>query len=137
MGAEIAKSAIDLAIVARDPEASVVFYRDFLGLEHVADTTVGSAGTMHRFRAGESLLKVLELAKVPEARPAPGGMRGGSGYRFWTLWVNNLDEMVADAKSRGYEVPSGPLEVRPGDRMAMVEDPDGNWVELLENTSQD
>jgi glyoxylase I family protein len=136
MSADIAKDAIDLAIVARDAEASVAFYRDFLGLEHVADTTVGSAGVMHRFRVGDSLLKLLELKAVPEARPAPGGMRGGSGYRFWTLWVNNLDEMVADAKSRGYEVPSGPLEVRPGDRMAMVVDPDGNWVELLENTGR-
>ena len=134
MSADIAKEAIDLAIVARDAEASLAFYRDFLGLEHVADTTVGSAGVMHRFRVGDSLLKLLELGKVPEARPAPGGMRGASGYRFWTLWVNNLDEMVADAESRGYAVPSGPLEVRPGDRMAMVEDPDGNWVELLENT---
>ena len=134
MSADIAKDAIDLAIVARDAEASLAFYRDFLGLEHVADTTVGSAGVMHRFQAGNSLLKVLELSEVPEARPAPGGMRGGSGYRFWTLWVTNLDELIEDARARGYSIPSGPIEVRPGDRMAMVEDPDGNWIELLENT---
>jgi predicted enzyme related to lactoylglutathione lyase len=27
-----------------------------------------------------------------------------------------------------------PTEIRPGVRIAMIEDPDGNWVELLENT---
>jgi predicted enzyme related to lactoylglutathione lyase len=91
---------------------------------------------MHRFRLGDSLLKLLELSTVPEPRPAPGGMRGGSGYRFWTLWMNNLDELVEDAKARGSAVPSGPPEVRPGDRMAMVGDPDGNWVELIENPSE-
>ena len=64
MSADIAKSAIDLAIVARDAEASVAFYGDFLGLEHVADTTVGSAGVMHRFRVGDSLLKLAREKNV-------------------------------------------------------------------------
>jgi hypothetical protein len=49
---------------------------------------------MHRLMAGTSMIKVIEFDETPEPQPAPGGLRGGSGYRYWTMSVSNLDEMA-------------------------------------------
>ena len=68
-----------------------------------------------------------------EARPAGGGPMGGTGYRYWTISVSNLQALVDDCKAGGYRVRVEPTEVRPGVTIAMVEDPDGNWVEFLQN----
>ncbi len=136
MGVALNKDSIDLGIIVRDGPAALAFYRDFRGLEHIADTPVGDGGTMHRLMAGSSLIKVIEFEQPPEPRPAPGGLSGGSGYRYWTMTVSNLDEMAAAATAQGYAVPTAPREIRPGVRIAMIEDPDGNWVELLEDLNR-
>ena len=77
MGVALNKDSIDLGIIVRDGPAALAFYRDFLGLEHIADTPVGVGGTMHRLMAGTSLIKVIEFEQPPEPRPAPGGLSGG------------------------------------------------------------
>ena len=133
MGVQLTKDSIDLGIIVRDIDAALRFYRDLIGLEHVADTPMGG-GTMHRFLAGDSLIKIIEFDEVPDAAAAPGGLRGASGYRYWTMSVSNLAEVVDRARSQGYNVPTGPTEIRPGVTIAMIEDPDGNWVELLQQS---
>lgn len=134
MGIEIAKDSVDLGIVVRDGEAALRFYRDTLGLEHVADTPMpGGGGTMHRLMCGTSLIKVIEYEQAPEAANPTGGIPAASGYRYWTITVSNLDGVVGECESAGYKVAVAPREIRPGTRIAMIEDPDGNWVELLEN----
>ena len=45
--------------------------------------------------------------------------------------MSNLDELVAAAGDAGYKVVVGRTEIRPGISIAIIEDPDGNWVELL------
>ena len=57
---------------------------------------------------------------------------GASGYRYWTLTVSNLDEVTAACGDAGYKVVISPREIREGIKISMIEDPDGNWVELLE-----
>ncbi|MEX1023180.1 MAG: VOC family protein, partial [Dehalococcoidia bacterium] len=108
------------------------FYRDTLGLEHVADTPMGPNGTMHRLMCGTSLIKVIEYQQAPEAANPTGGIPAASGYRYWTISVSNLDELAGACEAAGYTVAVPPREIRPGVRIAMIEDPDGNWVELLE-----
>lgn len=133
VGVQLGKDSVDLGIVVRDGEAALRFYRDTLGLEHVADTPMPTGGgTMHRLMCGTSLIKVIEYDQVPEAANPGGGITGASGYRYWTISVTNLDEMVQSCEAAGYRLPMAPREIRPGVRIAMVEDPDGNWVELLE-----
>lgn len=134
MGIDIAKDSVDLGIVVRDGEAALRFYRDTLGLEHVADTPMrGGNGTMHRLMCGTSLIKVIEYPQAPEAANPVGGIPVASGYRYWTITVSNLDDVVGECEATGYKVAVPPREIRPGTRIAMIEDPDGNWVELLEN----
>jgi predicted enzyme related to lactoylglutathione lyase len=42
--------------------------------------------------------------------------------------------MVTACQSAGYTVPLGPIQIRPGVEIAMIEDPEGNWVELLQTS---
>jgi len=133
MGVELTKDSIDLGIVVRDGEAALKFYRDTLGLEHVADMPAGGNGTMHRLKCGTTVVKLVEYPEAPAAANPGGGIAAASGYRYWTISVSNIDEMAEVCAAAGYKVPVMPREIRPGVRIAMVEDPDGNWVELLEN----
>ena len=133
MGVQLGKDSVDLGIVVRDGEASLRFYRDTLGLEHVADTPMGGGATMHRLMCGTSMIKLVEYPQAPEAANPVGGINAASGYRYWTITVTNLDELARSCEEAGYRLAVAPRELRPGVRIAMVEDPDGNWVELLEN----
>lgn len=45
--------------------------------------------------------------------------------------MSNREEIVRECEKAGRKVAIAPREVRPGVRIAMVEDPDGNWVEFL------
>jgi catechol 2,3-dioxygenase-like lactoylglutathione lyase family enzyme len=129
--ARLVKDAIDLGLVSRDAAACVAFYRDVVGLQDLGETPM-PGGTMHRLGAGASVLKVIDLRRTPEASAAPGGLRGGTGYRYWTLSVDNLEDVVRDCEQAGRPVVVPPTEVRPGVTIAMVEDPDGNVLELLQ-----
>lgn len=133
MGVQLAKSAIDLGIVVADSERSLAFYRDLLGFEHVADTPmpIGGGGTMHRLMCGESLIKLVNFDTTP-APAAPGGLTGATGYRYFTMIVTNLTEMMGACEAAGIPVAVPITEVRPGVSIGMVEDPDGNWVEFVQ-----
>ena len=133
MGVELTKEAIDLGIVTRDAEAALKFYRDTLGFKAIGEMPMPGTGTMHMLLCGKSMIKVVELEKEPKgAAPAPGGIRGATGYRYWTISVSNLDALAAACEEAGYKVAVSPREIRPGIKISMIEDPDGNWVELLE-----
>ena len=135
MSIELGKDSIDIGIVVRDGEAALKFYRDTLGLEHVADTPATGGGTMHRLMCGTNLVKIVKHDDVPDKYDNGGGPRGASGIRYWTITVKNLDAMTEKCRTAGYAVAVEAKDVRPGVRISMIEDPDGNWVELLENNA--
>lgn len=131
---KLQKNAIDLGIIAQDIEAMLTFYRDVVGLEFETAIPFPGGGTMHRFKAGDSIVKVIELEPEPEAHAPAGGIRGATGYRYWTLHVENLEECVERVGAAGYRIMAPAREIRPGVSIAIVADPDGNWVEFLENS---
>ena len=131
MGVQLTKDSIDLGIVVADSEKALAFYRDTLGFEHLADTPMPGGGTMHRLMCGTSLIKVVNPGKTLPASAPPGGIQGATGYRYWTISVSNLEEIAAACEKAGYKVAVQPREIRPGVSIAIVEDPEGNWVEFL------
>ena len=135
MGIALTKDSIDLGIVMNDGEAALKFYRDTLGFEHVQSNPMpGGGGTMHRLMCGTSMIKVVVPDSPIEQMAAPGGIMGATGYRYWTISVSNLEEIAAACAEAGYRVPVKPREIRPGVSIAMVEDPEGNWVEFLQSS---
>ena len=131
MGVKLSKAAIDLGVVTANPEPMVAFYRDVLGFVEEPSTPFPMGGTMYRLWCGESLIKIVAPDPAPEQKPAPGPIARSSGYRYWTMRVNNLTEIMAQCEQAGANVVVPLTEVRPGVTIGMVEDPDGNWVEFV------
>lgn len=130
---EIGKNAIDIGIVTNNIDAMLGFYRDTLGLEFEATIPMPGGGTMHRYRVGDSVVKIVEAEPRPREAAPPGGIRGATGYRYWTIWVKNLQSSLDKITADGFKTVVPLKEIRPGVTIAIVEDPDGNWVELLQN----
>lgn len=127
------KDSVDLGIIIRDWAATRRFYCEVLGLEHTADMVmpIGN-GTMHRVQAGSVTLKFSEYPEPRAAANPAGGPVAAYGVRYFTFWIDNLEDTVGALGDAGYEVTVPITEVRPGVRIAMVIDPDGNWVEFLQ-----
>lgn len=134
MGVQVAKDAIDLGIVTTNGSAMLAFYRDVLGFVHEGDITMEHVGikVMHRLWFGKSLIKLVVPVQDPGAPPAPGGIPGGTGYRYWTMTIHNLDDVLRAVHAAGHKIVWPRTEVRPGVVIGMVEDPDGNWVEFIQ-----
>lgn len=134
MSIVVKKNAIDIGIVTNNLEAMLSFYRDTLGLEFEATIDMPGGGVMNRFKVGDSVIKIIETDPKPTTEAAPGGIRGATGYRYWTITVGNLEACVQKAADDGAKVIVPAKTIRPGVTIAIITDPDGNWVELLENS---
>ena len=132
MTLSIVKDSIDLGIITKDPEKMLAFYRDTLGLELAGELPMAGGGTMYRLNCGTSLIKIVVHGKEPAAVAVPGGIAGATGYRYWTISVDNIEQSVKACEDAGYKIAVPVTEIRPGVTISMIEDPDGNWVELLQ-----
>ncbi|MBM4206134.1 MAG: VOC family protein [Gammaproteobacteria bacterium] len=135
MGVELTKPGIDLGIITPQPAQMLTFYRDVLGFRQEPDTPFPGGGVMHRVWCGESLIKLVAPAKPPETRAASGGITGATGMRYFTISVSNLEALVSACRAAGSTVVVETREARPGIRIAIVTDPDGNLVEFLTRTA--
>jgi catechol 2,3-dioxygenase-like lactoylglutathione lyase family enzyme len=126
-----AKDSLDLGILASDIKASLNFYQNILGLEFVGISQVWF-GTMHRLRFGTSDFKLIEPKTVPPKGAI--GLEKQVGFRYVTFVIRNLSELCAELKAKGIEFALPEKEIRPGVRIAMVKDPDGNIVEFVERS---
>jgi len=133
MTIKLASDSIDLAIVTANPEAMTTFYRDVLGLEDAGQTAARTTpgGVVRQFLCGTTTIKLVTYASPPPARAPGGGPRLATGYRYWAIHVTNLEEVVAACEGAGRPIVVPIKEISPGVRVAIVEDPDGNWVEFL------
>jgi catechol 2,3-dioxygenase-like lactoylglutathione lyase family enzyme len=131
MTAKLAKPALDLGAVTSDIARALAFYTGPLGFAKLEEIPFPGVGVLHRLKVGESFFKLLAPEKPPAARAPGGGITGGIGFRYVTFQLTNLDETFEACRQAGAKVIVAPRSLRPGVRMAMVEDPDGNTVELL------
>jgi|SRR5215207_5446247 len=131
MTVQLTKDSIDLGIVVKDIDAALAFYRDTLGFEAVGDMAMPGGMHMHRLMCGTSMIKLVSLERGAKAEAPRGGINGANGYRYWTISVSNLEELAAKCEAGGYKLAIPVTTIRPGVAIAMVEDPDGNWVEFL------
>jgi glyoxylase I family protein len=124
-----------VGIVVRRLEPMLHFYADILGFNDVADLEV--QGTAIKILGlGDSFLKLVVLDQPPTTSSPPGGPAAGvAGLRYVTVRVANVAQTVERCVDAGLRVPMPPFQHEPGVTVAMVEDPEGNWVELIGNLS--
>ena len=124
-----AKNSLDIGVIVSDIKASLNFYQNVLGLTFVGTTPLWF-GTMHRLRFGTSDFKLVEPKIVPPRGAI--GLENQLGFRYVTFVIENLSELCDDLQKRDIEFTLPEKEIRPGVRIAMVKDPDGNVVEFVE-----
>jgi catechol 2,3-dioxygenase-like lactoylglutathione lyase family enzyme len=127
---ELKKRAIDLGICCSDIEKSLAFYRDLLGLPYDRKMPAPGGSTIHFLQCGDTNIKLWEVSSPP-APAFTGGFHEMAGFRYLTITVGNIEEVVADAEQAGVKLLVPLTELMPGVRIAILTDPDGNPVELL------
>lgn len=91
-------------------------------------------GTLYRLQGDGTVVKVF----VPTQQPSPATRSGSffaiDGLRFLTIRVNDIDGVLERAAASGGRVVNGPNEPMPGVRTAMLEDLDGNTIEVSQSS---
>lgn len=133
MGADLAKPHIDVGVVTDDREAALAFWSGLLGFPVEGEVSFPGM-TIVRLTAGNAVLRVCVTENPAPHHANSGGFAEETGLRYVTLTVRNLDALVAEASAQGYPVPFPPREIRPGHRVAQIQDGRGVTVELTEVT---
>ena len=111
----------------RDVSRSLGFYRDRLGFqvdeEHGRAFAAVSRGALRLILSGPG---------SSGARPMPDGRaQEAGGWNRIVLYVDDLDAVIAPLRAAGAAFRND-VEQGPGGRQILVEDPDGNPIELHE-----
>lgn len=130
MTLELAKTAINIGLVTSRPVEMLAFYEGTLGL-HLDATWAFDEYSIDRLRCGDSVISLYSRPSLPAKRSGPpGAFNGDTGYRWITIVVQNLEDAVQRCADDGAEI-AVPITNTPANTtVAMVVDPDGNWVEL-------
>ena len=116
-------------LYTRDIEASIVFYRDLLGLRESFRTPSGGEPEHVEFVAGGF---TIGLGTVDAARQAHGvAPTPGAPSMAIVLWTNDVDETYARLAAAGVPTIREPRDTGNDNRNALVRDPDHNLVELV------
>ena len=132
MALQLARHYLDVGIVTKDPEAAHRFYGEALGLPEAGEVEIPDYGRVRRYAVGDSTLRVFQPFTEPAQEGSRDGFASQTGIRYLTIYVSNLEEAVAAVETAGFKVPTPVRDLRPGVRVAQVEDADGNAVELME-----
>ncbi len=132
MGLTPAKDSADVGLLTEDIKRSLGFYEGLLGLQKVEEVST-PFGKFHRLRYGSSDVKLLDAKSIPPADPL--GFKQEAGVRYRTLMafeIQNISSVCATLKEHGVVFLVPETQVRPDARVAMLKDPDGNIIELIE-----
>ncbi len=124
--------SVQVGIVVKDLDAMVGFYEGALGLRSIGDVDI-PGGVMKRFRCGDGTVKLVRFDAGTTGANPPDGMLGGvTGMRYVSLDVGDVEGTLARCEAAGHKVTVPLIEWRPGMPVAFVEDPEGNWIELMQ-----
>jgi catechol 2,3-dioxygenase-like lactoylglutathione lyase family enzyme len=144
--ATYAQARIDIGLVVSDLDRSVAFYENALGMQRAYSFNVDTAFARESgLTAGAPLhavamkltdeegTPVLKLVRVgaPEAY-RPRFIDEQSGIRYLTVFVTALAPVLE--RLERHQVPvlgRGPVQMSNGESFALVQDPDGVFVELI------
>ena len=126
---------IEVGITVKDLDAATGFYRDIIGLEHLRDHRV-PGGVIRRFAHGDDMVVKLRLDDEPPTRANPpmGFSGGATGMRYFTLRIGDVAAAVERCVAAGLPVRVPLTEHAPGVWYAIVEDPDGTWLEISQRS---
>ena len=133
--------------VVRDVEASADFYMNVIGLKEVArrerdggpiSDVVGYENTHLKavlLGLDENDGHILELVQYirPEASNRPTEERAVLGASHLCFDVDDINATFDAMIANGAKELNRPIEVSPGRVVCYLQDPDGNWIELIQS----
>ena len=107
----------------------LAFYGDVLGLKKLQTFNVGGGTQVARFQIGTQQVKFT--ARVAKRRYASGGPRDATGLRLLTFFFPDEKALQDRFRAHGYLAPT--FRPIPGStrKVALVNDPDGQALELV------
>ena len=125
-----------MGIVPSDLQRSLTFYRDVLQLPPMDPLPLGDGMALHRFAVGDAIVKLIEQPEPVTAKPPPAERFGMVGIRWFTFYLDpgDIDDCMKRCEAAGAEIQMPLTQIRDGLRVSIVGDPDGNSVELVEQT---
>jgi catechol 2,3-dioxygenase-like lactoylglutathione lyase family enzyme len=113
---------------ASDRARMIEFYGEVLGLRQLPSAQLGGGNEMLLFAIGTGQVK---LQATPAAKDYPGGaIKDVTGLRVLTFFYPDETALSARFTAKGYAAPSFKTRAA-GGRVAMVQDPEEQWVELV------
>jgi catechol 2,3-dioxygenase-like lactoylglutathione lyase family enzyme len=135
---KLRRQAVDIGLVVQNRDEMMRFYGDGLGLERVFSESpppdvLPPARTVQTYQAGEAAIKLWHIHDyTPPA--GPDDRLGQVGFRYLTMWIDDLAGTVARLTEHGFPIEDKPHRSILGAAMSLcfVRDPDGNYIELIE-----
>ena len=129
VGAPGAEPSLQVGLAARDVERTRAFYREALGVQEEASLV--SEGERRFYARIGSAVQLKYWAADKTATVQTGALTALAGIRYVTVNVGDVDAAFGFLRDRGVRVRVPPTAVTVG-RVCIVEDPDGNWIELAQ-----
>jgi lactoylglutathione lyase len=134
---------MEIGICVADLGKMMAFYEQLLGMRKISEIPLNEHGARmsglgeHGYTVVRLQTPYGERIKLVCPSPTPPGeswatptARRGVGYL--TFLVSGLDALLTKLAAAGFPSIKGAVELRPGVRMSLVKDPEGNWVEFAE-----
>lgn len=112
-----------------DEAEMYAFYGKALGFRQSTTFKLGGTTSMAWFQVGEAVVKLTGI--VPNRKYQKGAVPEATGVRLLTFFFPDKDAATQRFKEQGFPAPVF-HQVAGSDRSsALVQDPDGQWVELV------
>jgi glyoxylase I family protein len=119
---------LDIGLVTADASKARRFYGDVLGFDEEDSRSLGGDAVQYRFRAGDQLIKLMDLPKELESHPS--GIYDRIGYRVIAIFVDDLEALRERIHTTGRETTEPRVIV--GDlAISFAKDADNNMLELI------
>lgn len=129
MAAELLSDTVEVGIVTANMDQMRHFYGEVLALDYEGELPF-SGGTMHRYKLGTAIIKLVSYQSMPDAA-LPGGGEAGLGIRYFSFGVADLDSAVAQWQAGGATLAVDITPFGGGIGFCFLADPDGNWIEVF------
>jgi catechol 2,3-dioxygenase-like lactoylglutathione lyase family enzyme len=130
--------------VVHDRDTSVAFYRDVVGLNVISeyerigpgiDQVIGYEKAHLKSAildlGGGHILEIIQYLRPPsDGRPT--NERSTIGSTHLAFLVDDIQAVYKKLSEGGATVLNPPAELAPGRTACYLQDPDGNWLELME-----
>ena len=131
---ELKRRGLDIGIIVIDSVAMRAFYERVLDIPFLETVELPGHGVITKLSYGESVIKLLALDTRPAIADKYMEYRAMTGIRYFSLNVLDLRKVVEQCRETGAKIITDIVSPRPGILAAMVQDPEGNAVEIIQTT---